>query len=317
MNVYFLNDAAFIGKRLSILYDILKIKKIIFFNYKIPNEQMEIPQIDSSMLLYKAVLNESILHGTHNDIYEDDIKKMVMQAVYKFNMPICRPNMKGGFIINDKYRNSNAHNPIYNLEFCDDDNVLVLCDAFEDYIYPFFINYSINILKKYASELHYEDKICFIKFKGDDKNSDYPDCDFKKHSYMFYHGEFKSLSRFLLQKKDPRFDLEVGRSYSVFKLPAQYELRTQLKEFGIYYDPLISYINMKLKELYPTEIGNKDILTFLYGEDVLNTEFENTIRDMEYYEYQNDYYYERETDAWGADSEIEYIMQNGGDWIND
>jgi len=303
MNVYFLSDTIYIRKRLSILCDIFKIRKIINFDYRTDQLKECDHHIDNSMLLYKAVIEDE----TNYDV----IEKMVKQAVYTFNSPICKVNGEGGFTINDKYKNSNARNPIHNLEYCDDDNVLVLCHCEEDFISSLFTKYSINILKKYAPELHYENKICFLKFKRLDE-----EWDFRSNSYVFYQGNFKSLCRFIPQKNNYGINLELGRSYSIYNLPQQYEIRRYLKEIGIYYDPVISYLNIKLKELYPKEIKDKDILFFLYGEDIFNTEFEKYVDKLEDdKEEMRMRCYDSTDDTSWANSEMEYIMNNGGDWI--
>ena len=167
-------------------------------------------------------------------------------------------------------------------------------------------------MKKYAPELHYENRICFIKFKRCNE-----EWDFQGNSYIFYQGDFKSLCRFLPQKNDYGINLELGRSYSIYNLPKQFGVRRYLKEIGIYYDPVISYINIKLKELYPAEIEDKDILFFIYGEDIFNYEFKESVDCIEERKYEEDMqYYDRNVDTSWADSELEYIMNNGGDRID-
>ena len=49
------------------------------------------------------------------------------------------------------YKESKAHNPIYNLEHCNDENVLVLINDYDtENYYKQFARYSLNILKKYT-----------------------------------------------------------------------------------------------------------------------------------------------------------------------
>lgn len=61
---------------------------------------------------------------------------------------------------------------------------------------------------------------------------------------------------------------------------------------------------------------DKDILFFLYGEEIFNTEFENYVDKLEDDEDEMRMrYYDSIADTSWADSEMEYIMNNGGDWI--
>ena len=102
MNVYFgsfslLQDTTKRWKIFSILLDILKIEKIIYFvpNNKYYQLPFSFPKEFQHMILYRYE--------------EDDMEKAIKEAVYKFNSPMCYPKMSigkwnGEFIINDIYK---------------------------------------------------------------------------------------------------------------------------------------------------------------------------------------------------------------------
>ncbi|MBE6272746.1 MAG: hypothetical protein E7097_02495 [Bacteroides sp.] len=281
MNVYFgsfslLQDTTKRWKIFSILLDILKIEKIIYFvpNNKYYQLPFSFPKEFQHMILYRYE--------------EDDMEKAIKEAVYKFNSPMCYPKMSigkwnGEFIINDIYKKSRAYNPIYNIEYCNDSNVLVLIenDDVEDYSEQ-FAKHSLNILKKYANDLHYENRICFVRFDETFLESEEYDIflSFYKTS-IFYQGKFKSLIRYQPLKYDSDIGLKVGQSYSVYNIQCpDNNIKKKMKEYGLYYDPLISYINIKSKELYPIERGKSDISDFFLGNNQLNRLFHAAINSI-------------------------------------
>lgn len=302
MNVYFLNLEDINEDRLPFLLDILKVKKIICYTDKCP-------KICEPLLIYNANYNEQ-----DND---EQINMKIKQAVYKFNAPICSPNVEnekwtGNFRVNNIYRNSNAFNPIYNLEHCDDDNVLVLLSIlYFSYQFP---KYSLNILKKYAFEYHYEYRICFIQLFF--LNNEYTYYSFPHGTTMFNNGNFYPLRRFIQILPESisgeYYELDSNRSYSKKEI---YELKKQGKNvYGRYYDPLISYIDIKLNELYPQERNGLDILDFFKYEGYLNELFTKKIEEREKYESE---IYHSQDDTYSYAEEVEYIRDNGGDWIYD
>ena len=98
---------------------------------------------------------------------------------------------------------------------------------------------------------------------------------------IFYQGKFKSLIRYQPLKYDSNIGLKIGQSYSVYNIQyLDYEIKKKMKEYGLYYDPLISYINMKSKELYPIERDKSDISDFFLGNNQLNRLFHAAIISM-------------------------------------
>ena len=82
-------------------------------------------------------------------------------------------------------------------------------------------------------------------------------------------------------KYDSNIGLKIGQSYSVYNIQyLDYEIKKKMKEYGLYYDPLISYINMKSKELYPIERDKSDISDFFLGNNQLNRLFHAAIISM-------------------------------------
>jgi len=308
MNVYAINPELIIEDRLPYLLNILKVKRVIsFIEY--------VPSICEPLLIYKA-------NYDYNN-YEDSVSHNIQQAVYKFNSPIYSPKYESGkwngeFLTQDIYKESKAHNPIYNLEYCNDENVLVLINDYDtENYYKQFARYSLNILKKYASEYHYENRICFILFDDSIYDAEYEHTLFFNRTSMLSDCKFKSLVRYQPLKYDSRINLKVGQSYSIHNIPPlEYSAKQELKEKGLYYDPIISYIDIKSKLLYTLERKDSDILDFFLGDSHLNYLFNIKQAEIEEQEYYNTSSYTSEVQAWGAESEIEYINNNGGDWSN-
>ena len=253
MNVYAINPGYIREDRLPYLLNILKVKQVIsFIEY--------IPPICESLLIHKTDL---IYKDTYDD-YEKFVRNSIRQAVYKFNGVMCSPKHNAGqwnreFLVHDIYKDSKANNPIYNLEHCNDENVLVLVDYHTENYYKDFINYSLNIPKKHATKLHYEDRLCFVLFN----EGEFGLTLYFARASVYNNGEFKSLVRYLPTEYDSEINLKVGKSYSIFHVPPFWKIpREKMLEKGSYYDPLISYINFKLKEICPHLRKDYDVLDF-------------------------------------------------------
>lgn len=262
MNVYAINPEFIIKDRFPYLLNILKVKQVIsFIDY--------VPSICEPLLIYNTDLTYK--GDCNSDDYERFVKRNVRQAVYKFNAIMCSPKQNIGqwdreFLVHDIYTNSRACNPIYNLEYCNDENVLFLINSETERYFKDFINHSLNILKKHATNFHYENRLCFILFNEFNEEEYYLTRYFARTS-IFYNGDFRSLIRYKPTDFDSEINLKVGKSYSVCQLPPSWKIpREKLKEKGLYYDPLISYINLKLKEIYPQIREDYDILDFFLGE---------------------------------------------------
>jgi hypothetical protein len=235
--------------------------------------------------------NELVKHYQPMAIYirqDSDIEQSIRDAVYKFNEPICKPKIEKGkftgeFIVNDLYKSSNAFNPIYNLEIYDDDNTLVLYkDNKSKNICKNFTEHSLNILKKHVGNNIYENRICFC----------WIDCLFNNASLFFKHNFYS-----LRNKIDPTINSQTN-----------------------YYNPLLSYIDFKLKL---SVINNKisNIFHFFLSEQgikQMNLLFEKKYRQL-FHKYSDDdcIYSDYDDDRDDIESDLDYISSNGGDWIFD
>lgn len=284
MNVYSIDPNYAREDNFSYLLNILKVRKVISLTN-------EIPLVCEPLLICR---------------YTDDDDKFIQRAVHKFNEPICAPRLTSGkwtgdFLVYDKYKESRAYNPIYNLEYCNDENVLVLANSWD---FEKFVKYALNLLKKYANKLHYETKICFVCFP--EMNGNYDVSLFLHSTSIYYNGKFKSLRRYQPFRSDIRPDLKQGCSYSIHNIQNIHDLN----KYGLFYDPILSYINKKLKELLPKD-KHIDLVDFFAGRYVLNSRLDNILDDREVCHSSDDSLLKSTIEA-----ELEYIRNNGGDWID-
>lgn len=218
---------------------------------------------------------------------ETNIEFAIKNAVYKFNEQMCEAVIENGkttgkFIVNDLYSKSSAYNPIYNLETCNDDNTLVLFSTKENQIPLDFSRYSLNLLNKYAGHVPYKNRICFCTI----------DCLLNFVS-MLYEDNFYSIRQ-----------------------------RNPLAGANEFYNPLLSYIELKLNELFPSLYDKiEDINHFFLsniGIQTMNKFFEYKFNELRgcYRNYDNDNDYD-EDDRADIDSDLEYLGANGGDWFFD
>ena len=316
MNTYFLNPFYFNAERFHILLEILKVKKIIDLT-DVENRNQHISNICQSITIY--------------DRKNTEINSAIQQAVYKFNEPMCKAIIDKGkhtgeFLVNCNISlKSYASNPIYNLEECTDDNVLVLIDG--NISCGKFIEYSLNILSKYAPYLYSEEKICFI----------YID-DFLEHSYIYrsfiyrtkirlYNLKFKriyinnkSISKMDCSKKLRRGGAHYcdntcefhNKKYQRNKYTGSYEyddvceIETDVKNNQ--YDPILSYLNMKSKKLYKNERNNHNIFDFfltLEGNEARLKRIAKTFYKIATKKRNDDSYMSEESSSYGTNSEYD------------
>jgi hypothetical protein len=266
MNVYFFDPRFLKVERFPILLEILKVRRVI--DLMSPSARNGICDLHNPKLIFSR--------------QNLDLATATKQAVYAFNEPICRGRIEKGefiteFVSRDLYVQSSAYNPIYNLENCNDDNVLVLIEQRRKDILVCndFSRYSLNILRKYIGEDIYKDRICFCWIDLT-----------MNHVSIRYKGKYYSL-----QKEVENTD---GSAHC--------------------YNPLLSYIDLKIRESYKSN----DLYSFLLndlGMQKMENYLESLFRRELYSEYNNDCIYEDE--SIDIESDLCDIAQNGGDWIFD
>lgn len=331
MNVYFINPCYLNSETFPVFLEILKIKEAInLCDLKTRNENI-------------LKLCRNILIYDRKDTKETDALK---QAVYKFNEPMCKPIITDGaftgkFEIHHLYEKSNANNPIYNLEHCDDKNTLILANEMLDV--SNFRNHSFNIINKYDyydSFNYYMSRICFIKIDSLLRTS------FVKNSVAGFQNSIYPLRSWItidsfieneiLIKRNTSYayklfnekldSVEYYYNYDYFKswkLGKEFKSKKDniLKKMfkKKLYNPLVSYINLKSKQVR----GDKEFFEYFLSNEGVNARFKaidedfiSTVKRLS----KIDIYYDNDDDCntnYRTDSEYRYIQNNGGDWIND
>lgn len=311
MNVYAINPEIIREDRLPYLLKILKVKQIICLLKECPSNCIP-------FLLYEAKYQ--------SDYNEEEIAENVKKAVHKFNTFIYSPKYDKGrwtnsFEVHDTFANSRACNPLYNILYCDDDNVMIFTK--DSYSLKHFSNYSLNLLRKYAPNFHYESKICFVQLSYEyiSSSGEYICNQFPSITSVYSQGNFYPLKRFYqnsssLQDK-VSCKLALDRSYSTIDLKTL--KNHHIRVSGKYYDPLISYINVKTLELYFDERKEKNLLDFFCSPEYIQRLFMDKIAEIEEYKKEQQSYCDLQQIRYDSDyyqSELDYIKGNGGDWIN-
>lgn len=226
---------------------------------------------------------DEVLKGTPFSIGYDCYSTQTVDintAVYKFTDTIISPvfSEEGTILtcdIKDLYTNSKSENPLYNVLYCNDQNIAIFDTNKADNSIS-FIKFVLNILKKHAPYLDYENRICFCKL-----NRGY--C---FHSMIYKSGKWCISAAFSLRNRD--------------------------------YDPMLSFIAYTLRD----KLTECDLSQYLLTSDryhqflseciankIKADEREAQLRaensSCEYYGYDD----ERD--------ELDYIIENGGDWIFD
>lgn len=304
MNVYFYNPCYLKADKFPILAEILRVKRVIDLTE--PNTRnSDLVKLYQPMAIY---IRQS-----------SDIEQSIRDAVYKFNEPICKPIIKKGnfigeFIVNDLYKDSNAYNPIYNLEKCNDENTFVFCNI-KERAPLMFTKLSLNILRKYAKKFLYENKLCF-NFIGS----------FFEVSSTYFKENFNLLNRSIITLSNPyNCKLEPNKTYNISKIDSidfDYDINTNFHKNV--YSPLLSYLHVKYKDIYllnECELSLTDVFLNNEGKNewqkIINEIFISKVKKKKMIEYEDDINEECELEAWETDSEIKYIRSNGGDWIDD
>lgn len=221
--------------------------------------------------------------------FTEDKDKLLKEAVYKFITPISKPiidngKWTGNNKVMDLYKNSYSGNPIHNLIKCDEYNTFIFCEN-EISFCTKHANYTIAILNKYAENLTYSNRICFC-----------------------YIDSLLSSSLIYLPN---------SRNYEFCFL------NLTKRNGNRYYNPLISYLNIKTNELYPYHQNNIDIYKFFLTKEgyhlLLNKKFKTHIEtiiskeESKHDQTTHSNYYEID---YGTE-ELDYMRENGGDWMFD
>ena len=274
MNCYFIDLQYFNSEHLDLLIQILKVNKIIKLN-----EQSD---IDKDILERYAPY---IIYDRKSENLETSVKK----AVYRFNTPLCTPiydkgTLTGKFEIHDICNDSNHLNPIYNLENREDDNILILYTIRKGYDVTIqFVRYALNILKKYAGNINFEDRICFCTINP-----------FFNNAWLCSRGRFYACK--------------------VTNHNAANE--------STHYNPILSYLNLKIRE-QATNFDGKDLSIFLLnaeGKKYLEKYYQRTFdRQYKITHYpDDDYMYDDPaSDRKDIEDKLKHIAAEGGDWIFD
>ena len=231
MNIYFLDPKYVNTEKFPVLLDILKVKRVIDL----------IEPVDWDMNLFNAYGPIAIF------IRKDtNIEFVIKNAVYKFNEQMCKAvfengKLTGRFITNNLYSQSNAYNPIFNLEECNDDNTLVLYSKTESEDTPLnFTNLSLNILKKHASLYSYEKRLCFTFIDP-----------LFEYSSMFGEKNFCILYRSTATIKDKHEELKPFITYNTSRVRYIWKSSSFSNDFNKNtYNPLLSYLYIKYKNNY-------------------------------------------------------------------
>lgn len=166
MNFDFLRPDSFKKDKLPAFMEMLKVKRVFdLAQYDYPGE-----------VFYKSPKGA------------DEVKE-VAKAVYICNCRIFKPVGEEVEIL-DIYKNSKADDPAYNLEHCNDGNIAILVPHM-DYA-GMFAYFTLNRLKKYAPQYHYEDRICFVRFDMWDNNGYFTKL--LKQISIYRNGDFYPLT---------------------------------------------------------------------------------------------------------------------------
>lgn len=305
MNVYFIDPSLLNIERLSYLLEILQVN-----------------------LCYDITMTASFYEEAHRFIpslrrlscdketQEEDVKR----SVHSFLSPYDEPKFIDGcvcldYLIKNVSDESGYGNPLYNLTHTNDSNVFVFYDE-KKYLGIFF-NYLRNIIKK--------NKFAFkVQNNSLERNHEIkkealfvllemfvPPCFTQKICYC-------TLSRSMLCNSKI-FETNSNRWMSLTRettIKEPYE-KERFREVRFKYDLLLSYIHRILNEKYSDIYKEECVSEFFLRKEcykdslekliIAKEEAEERVQDSAYYEDDRDYYA----------SELKYIMNNGGDWIND
>lgn len=284
MNVYSLNPKWLKANALKNIISILKVKKVYCF-------------IDSDD--YNSLNNVELLKWDGGG-FEGFLNKCVYNFVNMISEPIFyKGEFTGERYVKDMFKESRSLNPIFNIENLDDPNILIIWKPDEQKqakrgVLTTFREYSMNILNKYGN-IDYLDRICFYFFDR------YLSLSYILNKKINYYGKMQSIPvPAVIDNIQIRRDPKTGI----------------LKEFHENsYDPLLSYLLVKSNDLLEGDSIQERFLTkdgiIQYEKETINYYHDCLYEEWAKYE-PDDSGFERACEA-----EVEYIINNGGDWIYD
>lgn len=308
MNVYFFYPGPIIEERFKILLSILKVKYVInlssrafdislFSNLDINyHDFSNVNKLDAKVL--KDAANVILRELTIKDTKDDNsycIKKDILKR-YSWN--------RGSYL-----------NPLHNIFNVIEQNCLILYnykfkydsnDCFGEKITGFIVRYIMNTINKYSPN---ESEI--VEYWGDIP------IDYRVPSNTLYSSPnrvkpFLQKMCFIMLP----YGLIDGCKLVVYdttgKVFCHYENHKK-------FDSLLSYISLETRFLR----SNENLSQFFYGNDnyiqMLKEIIEFRDEAERRREEEESYYesYNNRSDDWGQDAEMNYIINNGGDWILD
>lgn len=277
------------------------------------------------------------LNLTFEDISGDTIKilKRERRDMYMF-LNMCAKDFVGEIISNEFKGNgevfidSTSVNPLYNLERCDDPNILVLHNSHDkngkltNHNARIFVEKVIDLLCKVRKE-DYIQRICFYGFDQFLSLSNFliP----KKKDGTYYIKQISAL--FHVQGEDCRLIEDFVDEEQCAKFREEFEpiLNEDRSLYAIRvkyiddFDPLLSFLYVKSNN----EVEGNSVQERFLLPDAIKI-FENNVIKA-YKEYTNemdeakiralDNSWAEDANNWGQKKEMEYILNNGGDWIYD
>lgn len=290
MNIYLINPKWIDFTKFHSFLEILKVKTIISFINEEDYTKNLLPKYPAIKVLdfAKTPLR---MYGNNFEYNKKIVDEFLQQAVYEFISPFSTlaKDTKGKTSIckvNDAYKQSTFNNPIYNIEKLDDPNILILYNSYKNE-HPLyhavlrFKRYAFSILDKYCPQFDYKHRIAFVGF-----------------------------DEFL-------FSNSVGNSDYSFR--ARYYYIYSSRKIDDLFCPMLVYLNLKANQTYNKEYNKEQTLQELFLRDGAKRAMEKFIiesRDEELQSRSCSYDCDDSND-WGQESELEYIYENGGDWILD
>lgn len=213
-----------------------------------------------------------------NETIDDVTKRSVYTFLDKISRPIFIENVFFGKEIFDKFQNSRSIDFSSNINL-PDSNLLILNHdkrVFKEKQSVYFSSYLFNILKKYNSTINYQNRLCFTNLSPQ----------------FFIDDEDESSLNDII---NDRYSAQLFRS------------NANMQKY------LLKIWNVKSIYSLANQIFSKKGLR-LHQEHIEEAE-----NERKYQEQMDRAFYDdglTEVERWGADSELDYIYNNGGDWID-
>ena len=279
MNVYFFDPSLINIERLSCLLEILQVTLCY--------------DITSTVSFYKEAHKyvPSLLRlAGERETQEEDVK----HSVHSFLSPYDKPRFIDGcvsldYIIKNVSLESVSGNPLYNLAHTKDPNILIFLSINSHF--GLFLKYLRNIIERNLPS--FNQRICYCWISS---------------SFLYSTnviGDEGNLWQRLVST------MKIKESY------IDYRGQEQLRDVRMEYDPVLSYIHRLL--VMNSGEKNKDISIseFFLREECYKEAIEQRVEAIERAEESDTDSYYYDDDRAFYDSEYNYIMNNGGDWIND